>query len=153
MPGTLSPVPWFQFLDANGAPYGGACLPKDTRGFLGLAERIGVPMPLLSAAPGLYPIAAAHLMRGLDLAEQARVANGDVRAALLSELDEGTRSGRRAHPTRMPRAAVEPSVGRRPAGLPQRPSGVRHGQRRPTERAFLKIPPLAGDASSSADGD
>ena len=33
----------------GGAPYGGACLPKDTRGFLGLAERIGVPMPLLSA--------------------------------------------------------------------------------------------------------
>ena len=69
------------------------------------------------------------------------------------EVDEATRSGRRAHPTRMPRAAVEPSVGRRPAGLPRRPSAVRHGQRRPTERAFLKIPPLAGDASSSADGD
>ena len=25
----------------GGAPYGGACLPKDTKGFLGLAERIG----------------------------------------------------------------------------------------------------------------
>jgi hypothetical protein len=69
------------------------------------------------------------------------------------ELDEATRSGRRAHPTRMPRAAVEPSVARRPAGLPHRPSVVRHGPRRPTERAFLKIPPLAGDASSPADGD
>jgi len=69
------------------------------------------------------------------------------------ELDEGTRSGRRAHPTRMPRAEIGPAVGRRPAGLPQRPSGVRHGQRRPPERAFLKIPPLAGDASSPADGD
>jgi UDPglucose 6-dehydrogenase len=33
----------------GGAPYGGACLPKDTKGFLGLAERIEVPMPLLSA--------------------------------------------------------------------------------------------------------
>jgi UDPglucose 6-dehydrogenase len=33
----------------GGAPYGGACLPKDTKGFLGLAERVGVPMPLLSA--------------------------------------------------------------------------------------------------------
>ena len=31
------------------APYGGVCLPKDTKGFLGLAEQIGVPMPLLSA--------------------------------------------------------------------------------------------------------
>jgi hypothetical protein len=69
------------------------------------------------------------------------------------ELDEATRSGRRAHPTRMPRAEIEPAVGRRPAGLPQRPSAVRHGQRRPTERVFLKIPPLAGDASSPADGD
>jgi hypothetical protein len=69
------------------------------------------------------------------------------------ELDEATRSGRRAHSTRMPRAAVEPSVGRRPAGLPSRPSAARHGQRRATERAFLKIPPSAGDASSPADGD
>jgi UDPglucose 6-dehydrogenase len=33
----------------GGAPYGGACLPKDTKGFIGLATRIGVPMPLLSA--------------------------------------------------------------------------------------------------------
>ena len=33
----------------GGAPYGGACLPKDTKGFLGLAELAGVPMPLLSA--------------------------------------------------------------------------------------------------------
>ena len=33
----------------GGAPYGGVCLPKDTKGFLGLAEQIGVPMPLLSA--------------------------------------------------------------------------------------------------------
>ena len=58
---------------------------------VGLTPHTVAAMPLLSAAPGLYPIAAAHLMRGLDLAEQARVANGDVRAALLSELDEGTR--------------------------------------------------------------
>jgi hypothetical protein len=69
------------------------------------------------------------------------------------ELDQATRSGRQGHPTRMPRTAVEPSVGRRPIGLLHRASAVRHGQRRPTERAFLKIPPLAGDASSPADGD
>jgi UDPglucose 6-dehydrogenase len=33
----------------GGAPYGGVCLPKDTQGFLGFAEVLGVEMPLLSA--------------------------------------------------------------------------------------------------------
>jgi UDPglucose 6-dehydrogenase len=33
----------------GGAPYGGACLPKDTQGFLGHADAIGVDMPLLRA--------------------------------------------------------------------------------------------------------
>ncbi len=33
----------------GGAPYGGACLPKDTVGFLGFAKEMGIDMPLLSA--------------------------------------------------------------------------------------------------------
>lgn len=33
----------------GGSPYGGVCLPKDTRGFLGHADAIGVDMPLLTA--------------------------------------------------------------------------------------------------------
>ena len=33
----------------GGAPYGGVCLPKDTKGFLGYAAEIGVEMPLLRA--------------------------------------------------------------------------------------------------------
>ena len=33
----------------GGAPYGGVCLPKDTQGFLGYADTIGVDMPLLRA--------------------------------------------------------------------------------------------------------
>jgi UDPglucose 6-dehydrogenase len=33
----------------GGAPYGGVCLPKDTRGFLGFAATIGVDTPLLRA--------------------------------------------------------------------------------------------------------
>jgi UDPglucose 6-dehydrogenase len=30
-----------------GMPFGGVCLPKDTRGFLGYANELGVPTPLL----------------------------------------------------------------------------------------------------------
>jgi len=73
--------------------------------------------------------------------------------AETEELDEATRSGRRAHPTRMSRTAVEPPVGRRPAGLPQRPAAPRARQRRATERRLLKISPSASDLSSPADGD
>jgi hypothetical protein len=69
------------------------------------------------------------------------------------ELDEVTRSVRRAHPTRMSRATTEPSAGRRPVGLPHRSSAVRERKRRAAERPLLKIPPSAGDPSSPADGD
>jgi UDPglucose 6-dehydrogenase len=43
--GSINP----QYGIRGGAPYGGVCLPKDTQGFLGFAEHIGVDMPLLSA--------------------------------------------------------------------------------------------------------
>jgi UDPglucose 6-dehydrogenase len=43
--GSINP----QYGIRGGAPYGGVCLPKDTRGFLGFADTIGVDMPLLSA--------------------------------------------------------------------------------------------------------
>lgn len=33
----------------GGAPYGGVCLPKDTNGFLGFADEMGMDMPLLAA--------------------------------------------------------------------------------------------------------
>lgn len=33
----------------GGAPYGGVCLPKDTQGFLGFADTIGIDLPLLRA--------------------------------------------------------------------------------------------------------
>ncbi|WP_433279461.1 hypothetical protein ACQPZA_07160 [Pseudonocardia xinjiangensis] len=43
--GSINP----QYGIRGGAPYGGACLPKDTRGFLGYSDAIGVDMPLLQA--------------------------------------------------------------------------------------------------------
>jgi signal transduction histidine kinase len=56
----------------------------------GLARHTAAAMPLLPAAQGIYPTAVAHMLRGLTLAEQARSADGDERAALLAELDEVT---------------------------------------------------------------
>lgn len=43
--GSINP----QYGIRGGAPYGGACLPKDTWGFLGFAESLGMQMPLLRA--------------------------------------------------------------------------------------------------------
>lgn len=43
--GSMNP----QYGIRGGAPYGGACLPKDTNGFLGFAADHGVAMPLLEA--------------------------------------------------------------------------------------------------------
>ncbi|MET7398267.1 AAA family ATPase [Dactylosporangium sp. NPDC005572] len=56
----------------------------------GLAGHTAAAMPLLPAAPGLYPTALAHLLRGLALAGQVRDSHGGERGALLSELDEVT---------------------------------------------------------------
>ncbi|MDG6106311.1 AAA family ATPase [Dactylosporangium aurantiacum] len=58
---------------------------------VGLAQHTAAAMPLLPAAPGLYPTALAYLLRGLSLAGQARDSHGDDRGALLAELDEATR--------------------------------------------------------------
>jgi predicted ATPase/signal transduction histidine kinase len=57
----------------------------------GLGRHTAAAVPLLSAAPGLYVIAVAHVLRGLGLAGQARTADGDERGVLLSELDDVTR--------------------------------------------------------------
>lgn len=43
--GSINP----QYGIRGGAPYGGVCLPKDTCGFLGYADNVGVDMPLLRA--------------------------------------------------------------------------------------------------------
>ena len=57
----------------------------------GLARHTAAAMPLLPANVGNYSIAVARLLRGLALAGQARVTDGDERGGLLSELDEVTR--------------------------------------------------------------
>ncbi|MGI5247348.1 AAA family ATPase [Dactylosporangium sp. CA-139066] len=57
---------------------------------VGLARHTEATMPLLPSAPGLYPIALAHLLRGLALAGQARDNRDGDRGPLLSELDEVT---------------------------------------------------------------
>lgn len=56
-----------------------------------LSRHTAAAMTLLPAAVGLYPTAAAHVLRGLALAGQARMTDGPERAELLSELDEVTR--------------------------------------------------------------
>ncbi|MER7283804.1 AAA family ATPase [Dactylosporangium sp. NPDC000244] len=56
-----------------------------------LARHTAAAMPLLPTAPGLYPTALAHLLRGLALAGQARDSHADERGAALCELDEVTR--------------------------------------------------------------
>jgi UDPglucose 6-dehydrogenase len=37
----------------GGQPYGGACLPKDMKGFLGFADELGLETPLLTAVDGV----------------------------------------------------------------------------------------------------
>ncbi|MGI5174887.1 protein kinase domain-containing protein [Dactylosporangium sp. CA-152071] len=57
---------------------------------VGLTRCTAAAMPLLSAAATFYPTAAAHVLRGLALAGQARAGHTGERDGLLSELDEVT---------------------------------------------------------------
>ncbi|MGZ8563976.1 MAG: ATP-binding protein, partial [Candidatus Limnocylindria bacterium] len=57
----------------------------------GLSRHTASAAPLLPAFESLHPTAWLYLLRGLALAGQARAAEGDQRAGLLSELDEATR--------------------------------------------------------------
>jgi UDPglucose 6-dehydrogenase len=51
----------------GGAPYGGSCLPKDTNGFLGFAEELGVHLRLLTAVVDVNEQLAAIASRELDM--------------------------------------------------------------------------------------
>lgn len=50
----------------GGAPYGGVCLPKDTNGFLGFAEDLGVEMPLLGAVVTVNELLTAMTDHEID---------------------------------------------------------------------------------------
>ena len=54
----------------------------------GLARHTAAAIPPRGATPVLYSAALARLLRGLDLAGQARTAGGDQRGEPLAELDE-----------------------------------------------------------------
>jgi UDPglucose 6-dehydrogenase len=54
----------------GGAPYGGACLPKDTCGFLGFAAQLGVAMPLLEAVVATNDRLAAVVSQEVDDARE-----------------------------------------------------------------------------------
>jgi UDPglucose 6-dehydrogenase len=64
----------------GGTPYGGACLPKDTNGFLGFAVEQGLQMPLLEAVVQVNERLAGMEDRELD--------------AMLDERGEGSAAGR-----------------------------------------------------------
>ena len=97
----------------RGRPYGGACLPKDTKGFLGLAERIGMPMPLLSAVIGVNETMERLVARELSEAGEPIIEldahDGQPSNAIAPLTGAADRSRmdlsalRRLHPARDPR--------------------------------------------------
>jgi UDPglucose 6-dehydrogenase len=66
----------------GGRPYGGACLPKDTKGFLGFAEDLGLDLPVLKATIEVNRRMEAltntgmDAVRVIDLSEPADAASG-----------------------------------------------------------------------------
>lgn len=56
----------------GGSPYGGACLPKDTKGFLGFARELGVDMPVLEAVDRVNEhMVAMQSSRTIDVRDTA----------------------------------------------------------------------------------
>jgi UDPglucose 6-dehydrogenase len=64
--GSINP----QYGIRGGAPYGGACLPKDTCGFLGFADTVGVDMPLLRAVVSVNEHLEKVVSSEVEAAEQ-----------------------------------------------------------------------------------
>ncbi len=74
----------------GGAPYGGACLPKDTNGFLGFARTRGIQMPLLESV-----IMVNERMEALANREFEDLADARVAPAVV-DLSETTRESESA---------------------------------------------------------
>jgi len=73
----------------GGLPYGGACLPKDTKGFLGFAGDLGVRMPLLSAVVEVNEV-MEQLATAAAEADGADTARSLLGGGLRGTLDLGT---------------------------------------------------------------
>jgi UDPglucose 6-dehydrogenase len=85
----------------GGAPFGGVCLPKDTRGFLGFAEAIGVEMPLLRATVKVNDRLAAIVtgeVAALEEAADARGTQGDIGAVPVARDGASEVSAMRTRP-------------------------------------------------------
>src|SRR4051794_13681204 len=61
----------------GGAPYGGVCLPKDTCGFLGFADGVGVDMPLLRAVVQVNEHLEKVVSNEVEAAAEQAVPNTD----------------------------------------------------------------------------
>ena len=55
----------------GGAPFGGACLPKDTRGFIAFAQEAGVAVPLASGVETVNEQLRSENMQEIDLRNHA----------------------------------------------------------------------------------
>ena len=66
----------------GGAPYGGVCLPKDTNGFLGFAEDLGIEMPMLDAVIRVNEYLEAASVRRFDIVPSEDLDAADVRPHL-----------------------------------------------------------------------
>jgi UDPglucose 6-dehydrogenase len=89
----------------GGAPYGGVCLPKDTKGFLGFAASIGTRMPLLEAVVQVNDLLEEEVRR-----ELAAVESGEA-------LHAGERGPNRVDLTARATPAVWPTTAPGPAPI------------------------------------
>jgi UDPglucose 6-dehydrogenase len=77
----------------GGAPYGGVCLPKDTCGFLGYAQTVGVDMPLLTAVVQTNDKLAEIVAREIDTAEVDTATHAATHAQLREAAASGATTG------------------------------------------------------------